>query len=295
MLNRYSSLLQFIKLVIILFSFSPLRILAQENDIDLFSPENRLNFGNHLFCEKDYLRAISEYRNYLQNSNNDTIRFKIAFALMEMGRYDESMDNFKSLFFSSELEIPAKLSFYKSQFLKNDFNRFRLKVNQQPYVNDRILATLGKLTQVSYLIENTLPDSTSFINNFQADERDKMLQFYLEKKYPGYKSESTATILSAILPGLGKIYADEIGDGLTSFLLTGVLGFLAYNNFKNDHPTRGWIFSGLASYFYAGNIYGSAAAVQNYNAGIKFNFDSKLNFYLQSREYFIPKPDFLCR
>jgi TM2 domain-containing membrane protein YozV len=273
----------------------PSNTLAQENQPDFFSPENRMNFGNKLFCEKDYLRAIYEYRAFLGKTNNDTIRFKVAFALQEMEKYDESIDNFKSLFFNSYLESPARLSFYKSHFLKNDFQRFRQLATQELYLGDKILSPIKKLYQVSYLIENSLPDSASFINVFEDDERDQMLKLFLQKKYPNYKSESTATILSAIIPGLGKIYADEIGDGITSFLLTGILGFLAYNNFENNHPTRGWIFSGLAAYFYAGNIYGSAAAVQNFNAGINFNFDADLNFYLNSKEYFIPKPDFLCK
>ena len=66
-----------------------------------------------------------------------------------------------------------------------------------------------------------------------------------------------------------------IAVSLFMILFTGVFTFLAVNNFRNDHPTRGWIFSGLAAYFYAGNIYGSAAAAQNYNAAVKFTFDTE--------------------
>jgi TM2 domain-containing membrane protein YozV len=269
-------------------------LLAQEIDQNYFDADNRLLFGNHLFCELDYLRAISEYNAYLQQKNSDSVRFKIAHALQEMGRYEESIDQVKSLFFNSEFEESSRLSFYKSHFLKKDYENFRMLTERQPYVINEIKQPLKKLTQVSYLIENTLPDSTLFLNAFANEEKEVMLKFYLERKYPDYKSESTAGLLSALIPGLGKIYADQTGDGITSFLLTGVLGFLAYSNFENDHPTRAWIFTGLATYFYAGNIYGSMAAAQNYNAAVNFSFDAELNFYLKEKEYFIPKPEFLC-
>ena len=100
--------------------------------------------------------------------------------------------------------------------------------------------------------------------------------------------------MSAIIPGLGKVYADEIGDGITGFLFTGLFTYLAVDKFQKDQTTSGWLFTALAAFFYGGNIYGSATAVQNYNASIKFNFDNEVNFYLNKRDHFLPKPKYLC-
>jgi TM2 domain-containing membrane protein YozV len=101
-----------------------------------------------------------------------------------------------------------------------------------------------------------------------------------------------ASLLSALIPGLGKVYSNEISDGIFSFLATGLLSYLAYDNFKADHRFRGWLFTGLASIFYVGNIYGSYAAAQIFNAQVKYDFNLRLDSFIKSNNYFIPEYDF---
>lgn len=269
-------------------------VLTKAQTNDLFTPQNRLNFGNHLFNDKDYLRAIGEFKNYLRSTNNDTVKFKMAFALSEMQRFQEAADNFKGLFFTSSLSEEAKFEFFKTNFLSEDSKTFRDIINDSPFLPEKYSQNINQLKQISLLKEeNLLPDSNEISNLFSENEKIELIKFYLRKKNPEYKSPGTAALLSAIIPGLGKIYAGETGDGITSFLFTGLLSFLAYDNFNADHDFRAWLFTGLAAWFYGGNIYGSAAAAQNYNAEIKFNFQNDLNIYLNSKNYFFPKYGFL--
>ena len=67
----------------------------------------------------------------------------------------------------------------------------------------------------------------------------------------------------------------QMNNGFFSYR---IFSFLAYDNFRADHDFRAWLFTGLAAYFYAGNIYGAAAAVQQYNAGIKLSFENDVKF-----------------
>lgn len=73
-----------------------------------------------------------------------------------------------------------------------------------------------------------------------------------------------AAVLSAVVPGLGKIYARKPGQGVASFLQCLVTGLQAYEGLRKDGPgsARFLIFGSLFSVFYAGNIWGSAFAVQ---------------------------------
>lgn len=73
-----------------------------------------------------------------------------------------------------------------------------------------------------------------------------------------------AAVLSAAVPGLGKLYAGKPGQGIASFLQCLVMGLQAYEGLRKDGPgsARFLIFSSLFSVFYAGNIWGSAFAVQ---------------------------------
>ena len=98
--------------------------------------------------------------------------------------------------------------------------------------------------------------------------------------------------MSALIPGSGKIYAGEIGDGIIAAIATGLCGYLAYDNFKAKHNFRGWLFGGLSAFFYAGNIYGSAASAQIYNAGIQFDFVNDVKIYLNKKNYFTPEYEF---
>ena len=109
---------------------------------------------------------------------------------------------------------------------------------------------------------------------------------------PPNKNPLIASVLSAIIPGAGKIYTGDIGDGIFTFLTTGVFTFLAYDNFKAEHNFRGWLFSGLAVMFYGGNIYGSFASAQIHNARIKYEFNLQLDSFIKLKNYFIPQYDF---
>ncbi len=263
---------------------------------DLFSVNNRIAFAEYLFCAEDYLRAVVEFREVLKSSANDTARFRIGYALNKMNRYREAEDNLKGLFFSSQLSEEARLEFYKSNYFGKDFIDYGDLLEYNNYLPEKYHSVLLKTYHNKLLLQSrSLPDSSTFFSVYNSDEKEELLKFYMMKKRPGYKNETTAALLSAVLPGAGKVYSNETGDGITSFLFTGILTFLAVNNFQNDHKIRGWIFTGLAAYFYAGNIYGSAAAAQNFNAGIKFNFEKEFILFLDGKNHFFPEYNFLCK
>jgi len=84
------------------------------------------------------------------------------------------------------------------------------------------------------------------------------------------KSPLLAGALSAVIPGLGRVYLGRWPDGLLSFLLVGTTGALAAQGFYEEGrgSVRGWILGGVAALLYAGNVYGSAvgALVQRRDA-----------------------------
>jgi hypothetical protein len=74
------------------------------------------------------------------------------------------------------------------------------------------------------------------------------------------KSPWLAAGLSAVVPGLGRVYIGRWPDGLFSFLLVGMVSGFAAHGFYEDGQSsvRGWILGSTAALFYVGNIYGSA-------------------------------------
>ena len=266
---------------------------AQEKQIDFNSQKNIKKFADYLFCGKDFLRAADEYQRLNKFKENDTVIFKTGLAYLFIGNYRSSIDNFLKISYSSLFYDDANLEQMKARYLMNDFEGMRAFYNNNFFDKKNSSEPGKKLFNFSYLkTEDKLPVKEKFLMPFDSQDQDKISSFYDWKKDPPYKSPVVAGILSAVLPGSGKIYTKDISDGIAAFLVTGVFAFLAYDNFRADHKTRAWIFTGLTTLFYGSNVYGSITAAQIYNAKITFEFNDGLSVFLQNKNYFVPEYDF---
>jgi TM2 domain-containing membrane protein YozV len=100
--------------------------------------------------------------------------------------------------------------------------------------------------------------------NFKAEElRSLTLQFNQQK----YKKPLLGLLMSAVLPGSGKAYANRWGDAIVSFIFIGSNAFATYRAYskKGTKSVNAWIFGGLTLSFYSANLWGSFKAVKNYN------------------------------
>ena len=96
------------------------------------------------------------------------------------------------------------------------------------------------------------------------------------------RSPVLAGLLSAILPGAGKLYADRPSDALFSLALVGSLATLSGLGFAEEGvgSVRGWTYGSLALLFHAGNIYGAVVAAGQYNQASEGRIESQaLVFY----------------
>lgn len=273
------------KSIIISLAFSII-VIAQINSLK--SPHNIKLFADHLYCEQDYLRAAEEYKSLPDFKISDTILYKIGKCYSIIGDYDEAMFFFTALNSSSPFADFANNEIGKIYFLKKDLSSLdRLLSNKTSRKNNLI-----KL-KVTLMLESKLTD---FNLNDYLDEGDsdyvELSKLYYERKNPDYKSELLAGILSSVIPGSGKIYTENYGDGITAFILTGLFSYLAYDNFKHDHNFKGYLFSGIAAGFYLGNIYGSVASAQIFNVRVDFDFLKNLSDFISRKSYYAEDYDF---
>jgi hypothetical protein len=264
----------FVSLLIVHISF-PQNIFHQT--------ENRLLFADYLFCQKDYLRAAEEYHLVLQNYFNDSIRFKIALSYSGMEETEKALNLFSILKTNSALMEESRLLYYKVLFQK-DYKDFR-----RQYEKEKYHASLNSLRYFTFLFPGeNLPEQKFFTDQFELKDKVYVEDFYLQKKSLPLKDPESAAIFSALLPGLGKIYTKNYGDAVTSFLTVGILTYLTVANFNAGHQFRGYLFGGLSALFYGGNIYGSYASAQIFNARINLDFVNELNSFLKKRNHFLP-------
>jgi hypothetical protein len=93
-----------------------------------------------------------------------------------------------------------------------------------------------------------------------AEWRGRDLALAAREQAMPRKSPWTAGVLSAVVPGLGRVYIGRWQDGIISLFLVGVAAGLSAHGFYDEgrDSVRGWILASTASLLYIGNIYGSA-------------------------------------
>lgn len=278
---------KFLFVLILIFN----QLNAQLNN-DLYNLENRIKFANFLYQEKDYIRAIDEIKFILNQTESDTLRFRFANSFLKLNRYEEASENFKTLFLGS-LSNEAKLFFFKSNFLKNDFNFFRKLTENKNYIPEKYENEISRLNSISYFLDNEkLPPQETLLKPFDDSLQTKLYLFYQMKKNPPTKNPLQAAAFSALIPGAGKIYTGEISDGIISFIATSLSLYLSINNFQHNHQTRGWIFAGLTSFFYGGNVYGSYVSAKKYNENSKLKIQNEIKNFFREKNYFLPQIEF---
>jgi len=105
-----------------------------------------------------------------------------------------------------------------------------------------------------------------------------------------FRSPVVAGILSAVIPGLGKVYAGKKKQGLGAFfpvLSSALLTWEAYNR-GGLKDARFWIFGTIFTTFYIGNIWGSISAVSIKNQEINRSYENKIlfNMHIPLRNFF---------
>jgi hypothetical protein len=104
------------------------------------------------------------------------------------------------------------------------------------------------------------------------------------------KSALKAGILSALVPGLGKVYAGNNAQGLAAFLVTGILAAQAYEGYYRGGTSdpRFIVYTCLFSLFYVSNIYGSAlsVSVKNNQENSQLNHEITVNTSIPLRYFF---------
>lgn len=254
---------------------------------------NILIFADHLFCEKDFLRAIDEYLRI--ENKGDSTKLKLAFSYQKINNFDASSFQFLELKNTSVADI-ASLNFYKNSYLAENFVSLINNFENENFISEKYFSSISKLYLTARIKANHNIDKNFDFGAFEKSEQETVSVLVKRQLNPKYKSETMAGVLSTLIPGLGKIYTQNYGDGITSLIVTGLLTYLSVNNFDHNHQFRGWLFAGLSSYFYLGNIYGSVASAQIYNANYNRVTKEEIDKFIYENNYFLPKEaDWNCK
>ncbi|TAF79923.1 MAG: hypothetical protein EAZ50_10025 [Runella slithyformis] len=141
-----------------------------------------------------------------------------------------------------------------------------------PTQNDTLTAAVKTFELAGIaLLERKLADFDSlsgrFVTSYYAlqNQQDHFRDYREIIQKQNRKSPIKAALLSAIVPGSGKLYVGgQLGQAISAFFQNAILGIQAYESFRKGgiSSPRFIIYGSLFAVFYVGNIWGSALSVK---------------------------------
>ncbi len=238
--------------------------------------------GNEMKEDALFLLGRDDYY-----AKSDTLYYLRGWTSYSLKRLEEASESFGLVPADSHL-------FLKSSFFNMISNVHLGKYGIADTILSGISASVGeKYSELYYLekggvamlnndADGYLQCSSHFTySDYNLAESEKNLDFLYKNKFEGRsKSPFIAGVASAIIPGLGKIYAGKTTEGIASFLVVGSFAAVTAENWiKNGLENWKTILFGLiGATFYIGNIYGSVISVQTYNNDIRKKQDTSIMY-----------------
>lgn len=261
--------------------------------IDYFEPGNILTFADYLYERGDYLRAAGEYGRYLfsrhMSADTDSIYYSMIKAFFLAGDYDRCerlLEELSGIYPSSHLI--TNISMYRSvvRYHRGDYEGALVLAR-----DSRVEGTLRSgIVSMSYLHLDDYEQAQKWAClSKPSDQRQSLgetaqggagtrLDSLCEKVRNAdslpHKNTAASGVMSAIIPGSGKIYCGRAADGIYSLVIVGLFAWQAIDGFNDDGASsvKGWVFGTLGAGFYLGNIYGSVMSAELYNKQVHNDF-----------------------
>ncbi|MDO9553276.1 membrane protein insertion efficiency factor YidD [Rhodonellum sp.] len=274
------------------FSKSPLsqRYPAKfSKNITFYDDKNDTTFFLSLINAKDYESAIIEYKRLVhfgeKNKQVLILELNHLIALNAIGEHEKLIFYFENRLedhIKKEPEILLELA--DARFRLNNFED-AISTLTAINLHDKYYPYKNLLSGVSY----------AYLNNYEAalTEFNDVDQDFIYLDY----AKSNVLIINSIetfkrkkpyiagvlglVPGGGYFYAGQNTTGLTSLILTGLMGYASYTSFKTGNHGVGILAGIFTVTFYSGSITGGINSIKRQNLNKEKNLKSKLLYITQ--------------
>jgi TM2 domain-containing membrane protein YozV len=240
---------------------------------DYFAPAAVAAFADHLFAQGDYLRAGYEYERYLfgqllEGDSSAAAHERAGRAFRCAGDYPRALDHFRRMQEAAagdEERQRAAAEIGLSLLHEGDAAGSLALLQAEPGWQDS--SRLRLLCGGDLILLGRWEEAQAAVGGLPGREAGELVSLARRGASLRRRSPALAAVLSAVIPGAGKMYAGETGDGLQSLLLIGALAALSAASFHADGVAswRGWLYASFGGAMYAGNLYGSAISARRWN------------------------------
>ena len=245
-------------------------IFQQASAQDIFDLKHSKLYAEYLLKQKNYTAAADEWEHVLSLENTDSNKLILLRTYRLAGFLSEG-ENFASKHFSEQAYMGTRAfseEYLKTLLLNNSLGKAKQFLSNKNNGLDTFRS--ADYTFQAYLLQSNWADARKLYNEnktLYAHKDNSYQSLLLRAENMPHKNPALATTLSAVVPGLGKVYADDWKDGAVAFLFVGSSALQSYWGFheKGTRSVYGWIFGGLALGYYTGNVYGSYKAAKRFN------------------------------
>jgi len=249
--------------IILLLIFVGLPYIASAQNI--YDAEHSLKYGRYLESDRKYQQAIQEYERALKYlTTNDNLKLKVINLGVKLMGKEYAISKLESFYPAKELMPLLYVKKYCTLLLMTGQNlKLDTIINTNKLLNDSIkyfyhfneILLSHKWVELK---QNTIP---------YIDIQKNYKDILTEVKNHKHKSPFVAASMSAIIPGMGKLYTGNSRDGLITMVIIALNTFEAYRGFTKygTKSVLGWVSGGIALGYYGGGIYGSWKAASKYN------------------------------
>lgn len=232
-------------------------------------------FVEHLLSRKLYDEAIMVLHQKKQSTDDLGVRDSADYWLGKTYYYLQQLDS--SIHYldrvgesSSSLLEEAKLFSAFNESYLGRHQQSLYKLNEVTSQRPEIIKLVQFEQAANHLLLNQFEGYDSIVRFVDKEWRVTQQQWVNMNVYKNdltqvkKKSPLVGGLLSAIVPGAGKVYAGRKGNGIYTFLISGLMAAQSIEAYKKDGPqsARFIIYSSLFTSFYIGNIWGSTLAVK---------------------------------
>jgi TM2 domain-containing membrane protein YozV len=240
---------------------------------DYFAPEATAAFADYLFAQGDFLRAGYEYERYLLGEllEGDSLALahrRAGQAFRCGGDLARALQHFRSM--QGAAADGAERQRAAAEIGLCYLHLGNAEASLQAVRGEtgwEASAALRRLAAGDLVLLGRWEEARQAAMGPPGAEAGDLLSLAERGAAMRRKSPALAAVLSAVIPGAGKMYAGEAGDGLQSLILVGSLATLAAFSFHADgvESWRGWLYASFGGLMYAGNVYGSAVSARRWN------------------------------
>ena len=228
---------------------------------NLYDTKHSKQFAGYLFDNGEYKMAAKEYyRLYVTTPYNDSITEMLVTSLFLSEQYKRITSILEQSDKTNNIPCCVSSLYTKSLILSTDYDCAKNYISTTDCFTEEkrdYFALANKLLHNQY-------------SSLQYSSDSKFSPVLKQIESVRYKKVWASVMMSAVIPGSGKVYSGYWKDGLFSFIMVGLSTWQAWSGFnkKGIKSAYGWINGGLALAFYSGNIYGSIKAANQYNYNI---------------------------